>query len=141
MGTQPPTQKGRSATQFSAHVYCGQTAAWIKVQLGIGTEVGLGLRDTVFAMDPATPRKKGTPTPSQFLAHVYCGQMAGRMKPPLGTEVDHIRPHCTRRGPSSCERGTAPPPLFGPCLLWPLSPISGTAELLLCSCSPAQVAL
>jgi len=87
MGTQSPTQKGRSATQFSAHVYCGQKAAWIKVQLG--TEVGLGLRDTVFAMDPATHRKKGTPTPSQFLAHVYCGQMAGRMKTPLGTEVDH----------------------------------------------------
>ena len=32
----------------------------------------------------------------------------------------------------ACERGTtAPPPLFGPCLLWPRSPISATAELLL----------
>ena len=30
------------------------------------------------------------------------------------------------------EQGTvAPPPLFGPCLLWPRSPISATAELLL----------
>jgi len=27
----------------------------------------------VFDGDPATPRKKGTPTPTQFLAHVYCG--------------------------------------------------------------------
>jgi len=25
-----------------------------------------------------------------------------------------------------------PPPLFGPCLLWPRSPISATAELLFC---------
>jgi len=41
-----------------------------------------------------------------------------------------FRPHCTRRGPSSRERGTAPPLLFGPCLLWPRSPTSATAELL-----------
>ena len=29
------------------------------------------------------------------------------------------RPHCVRWGPSSPKRGTAPPPIFGPCLLWP----------------------
>jgi len=69
-GPSPLPQKGRSPTQFSAHVYCGQTAAWIKMPLG--TEVDLGLRDIVFDVDPATPRKKGTPT-TQFLAHVYCG--------------------------------------------------------------------
>ena len=34
-----------------------------------------------------------------------------------------LRPQCTRRGPSSRKRGTAPP-LFGPCLLWPRSHIS-----------------
>ena len=54
----------------------------------LGMEVGLGLRDIVFDVDPANPRKKGTPTPTQFLAHVYCGQMAGWMKTPLRTEVD-----------------------------------------------------
>jgi len=63
-GPSPLPQKGRSPTQFSAHVYYGQTAAWIKMPLG--TEVGLGLRDIVFDVDPATPRKKGTPTPIQF---------------------------------------------------------------------------
>jgi len=84
MGTQPLPQKGRSPTQFSAHVYCGQTAAWIKMPLG--TEVDLGLRDIVFDVDPATPRKKGTPTPTQFLAYVYCGQMDGWMKTTLGTK-------------------------------------------------------
>jgi len=47
--------------QFSAHVYCGQTAARIKIALG--TEVGL--RDIVFDVDPAMP-KKGTPTPTNF---------------------------------------------------------------------------
>ena len=50
----------------------------------LGTEVGLGLRDIVFDVDPATPIKRTHP------------------------------PH----------------PIFGPCLLWPRSPISATAELL-----------
>jgi len=38
-GPGPLPQKGRSSTQFSAQVYCGQTAAWIKMPLG--TKVGL----------------------------------------------------------------------------------------------------
>jgi len=58
-GDPAPTQKERSPTQFSAHVYCGQTDAWIKMPLG--TEVELGLRDIVFGVDPATPRKKAHP--------------------------------------------------------------------------------
>jgi len=66
-GPSPLLQKGRSPSQFSAHVYCGQTAAWIKMP--VGTEVGLGLCDIMFDVDPAT----STPTPTQFLAHVYCG--------------------------------------------------------------------
>jgi len=53
----------------------------------LGTEVGLGLRDIVFDVVPATA-EKGHTNPTQFLAHVYCGQMAGWMKTPLGTEVD-----------------------------------------------------
>ena len=73
--TSPPPRQGSGAPKFSAHVYCGQTAGWIEISIGM--EVRLGLRDTVFDVDPATPRKKGTPTPTQFLAHVYCGQMAG----------------------------------------------------------------
>jgi len=44
--------------------------------------------DFVFDWDPATPRKKGTPTPTQFLAHVYCGQTAVWIKMPLSTEVN-----------------------------------------------------
>ena len=42
------------------------------------------------------------------------------------------RPHCIRRVPSAPRKGhSTPPPLLGPCLLWPRSPISATAELLL----------
>ena len=36
----PPRPKG-AEPQFSSHVYCGQTARWIKMAL-LGTEVGLG---------------------------------------------------------------------------------------------------
>ena len=74
--TAPLPQKGARAHQFSAHVYCGQTAAWIKMPLG--TEVGLGLRDIVFNVDPATqlpPEKGHIQTPTQFLSHVCCGWM------------------------------------------------------------------
>jgi len=125
----PPSQKGGGAPhQFSAHVYCGKTAGWIKIALG--TEVGLGLRDIVFDVDPATPRKKGTPTVTQFLAHVYCGQMARWMKTPLGTEVDLGPGHTVLDGVPAPAKGAQQPPLFGPCLSWPRSPISATAELL-----------
>jgi len=55
------------------------------------------------------------------------------MKTPLGTEVDIGAGHIALDGsPALRERGTVPrPPLLGPCLLWPRSPISATAELLL----------
>ena len=97
----------------------------------LGVELGLGLRDIVFDVDPATPRKKGTPTTTQFLAHVYCGQMAGWMKTPLGMGVDRGPGHIVLdRVPAPAKGAQHPPPLFGPCLLWPRSPISATAELL-----------
>ena len=79
------------------------------------------------------PEKKGTPTATQFLAYVYYGQTAGWMKTPLRTEVPRPRPRCVRRGPSSPRKGhSSPLPLFGPCLLWPRSPISTTPEHLRC---------
>jgi len=57
------------------------------------------------------------------------------MKTPLGTDVDIGAGHIVLdEFPALRERGTAPPPLLGPCLLWPRSPISATAELLLLSC-------
>ena len=49
------------------------------------------------------------------------------MKTPLGTEVDLGAGHIVLGGfPALRKRGTAPP-LLGPCLLWPRSPISATA--------------
>ena len=73
MGNQlPPPQKGGIASpQFSAHVYYGHTAAWVKMPLGM--EVGLGPSDFVLDGNPAPLYKKAASVPSQFSAHVYCG--------------------------------------------------------------------
>jgi len=60
MGTLSPSPKRGGAPKFSAHVYCGQTAEWIKMPLG--TEVGVGLRDIV--LDGAQlPSHKGAQPP------------------------------------------------------------------------------
>ena len=76
---------------------------------------------------PSYSRKRRHTHPTQLLAHVYCGQTAGWMETPLGTEVDLGPGHTVLDGtPGLRVRGTAAPPLFGPCL----SPISATAELL-----------
>jgi len=49
MGTQLPLPKTDTTRQFWARVYCGETAAWIKMPLGM--EVGLGRGD--FVLDEA----------------------------------------------------------------------------------------
>jgi len=59
----PFPQKGASPPpQFSAHFYCGQMAACIKMPLGI--ELGLGPDDFVLDGDPAPPSPKGAQTPN-----------------------------------------------------------------------------
>jgi len=71
----PPPKKGAERPlQFLAHVYCGQTAGWIKMALGM--EVGLGPGHIVLDGDPAPLPKEGEQSP-QFSAHFYCGQTAG----------------------------------------------------------------
>jgi len=61
MGPSPPSQKGGGArgraSQFSAHVYCGQRAGWIKMALGM--EVGLDPAHIVLDVDTAPLPKKG----------------------------------------------------------------------------------
>ena len=81
-------------------------------------------------MGTQPPPQKGGGAP-QFFAHVYCGKIwLDGSRWHLAWSGPWSRPHCIRRGPSFRERGIAAPPLFGPCLLWPRSPISATAELL-----------
>jgi len=74
-GPSPLPQKGRSPIQFSAHVYCGQTAAWIKMPLGMEIGQAEAYLHTKycfrqFDVDPATPRKRVHTHPTQFLAYV-----------------------------------------------------------------------
>jgi len=102
-GHSSPPQKGAQLPKFSAHVYCGQTAGWIKMVLVM--EVGLSPGDFVLDGDPALPQKGGG-APPQFSAHVYCGQTAGWIKMPLGVEVPRPGQHCVRCGVAD----PAPPP-------------------------------
>jgi len=56
----PPPLEGH-APQFSAHICCGQMAAWIKMSLGM--EVGLGPGDFVSNGYPAPLPKRGAEPP------------------------------------------------------------------------------
>jgi len=62
-GPDLPPQRG-TAPQFSAHICCGQMAAWIKMPVGM--EVGLGSDDFVFDRDQRSPTKKGAEPPKIF---------------------------------------------------------------------------
>jgi len=53
----PPPQRG-TATQFSAHICCGQMAGWIKMPLG--REIGLGPGHIVLDRNPAPSPQRGT---------------------------------------------------------------------------------
>ena len=55
-GDPAPTPKGAEPTQFSAHVCCGQTAAWIKMPLGMAYA-------TLCSMWTQLPVKKGRTHP------------------------------------------------------------------------------
>jgi len=116
-GDPAPPEKGHSPPQFSAHVYCGQTAMSTRIPLGM--ELGLSLGEIVLDGDP-TPHPLVGHIP-QFSANVYCGQMAGWTKLPLGMEVG-LSPgnFVFDEDPAFPQkRGIAPRPIFGPCLLLP----------------------
>jgi len=82
-----------SSLPKKAHVYCGQTAAWIKMPLcsevGLcqdGTWLGLRSRPHCARWQPQLRSPKRGQSP-QFSVHFCCGQTAGWIKMPLGTEV------------------------------------------------------
>ena len=52
----PPQKGGRAPQKFSAHVYCDQTAGWMKLVLGM---VGLSPGEFVLDGDPAPFPKSG----------------------------------------------------------------------------------
>jgi len=112
-----PPRKGAQQLPHSVHVYCSQTALWIKMKLGMYMYVGLGLRQIVLNGDPAPLPQRGT-TPPQLSAHACCGQTAGWIKTPLGREVGLGPGHIVLDGDPApfFQRGTAPP-IFGAHLL------------------------
>jgi len=73
METQLPREKGHSSPHFrgrsqaAAHVYCGQTAGWAKMPLGM--EVSLGPDDIVLEGDPVLAMEKGTAAPPPLFGH------------------------------------------------------------------------
>jgi len=81
-GPSSPSPKRGQSPQIFGHVYCGQTAGWIRMPLG--AEVGLSPGDTVLDGVPAPP-PKGTQPP--IFAHVYCGETSVYIRIPFGTEV------------------------------------------------------
>jgi len=78
------------------------------------------------------PPKRGTAPSFRFMSIVAKLLDGGRVEDATwyGSRP-RPRPHCIRRDPSSPPKGHSSPPIFGSCLLWPRSPISATAELLL----------
>jgi len=94
----PPFQKRRRSPQFSAHVYCGQTAGWVKMALGM--EVGFGPVHIVPDGDTAPlPKKRAEPqfsAPSLLWPNGWMHENAtwygGRPQ---------LRRLCVRWGPSS----------------------------------------
>ena len=90
-------------------VYCGQTAGWIKMPLGM--EVGLGPGDNVLRGDPVPP-KRGTATQLFGPCLLWPNGWMDQDATPLGTEVDLVPGHIVLDGdsaPPTPERGTATP--------------------------------
>ena len=54
----PPPQKGEPP-KFSAHVYCGKTAGWMKLVLGMTSD-----QSTLYYMGTQPPSKKGAEPPN-----------------------------------------------------------------------------
>ena len=127
----PLPKTGAQHPNFSAHVYCDQTASWIKMPLG--TEVRLSRANIVLDGDTATPSPKKDAQPPQFYAHVYCGQTTVWIKMPLGMEVGLSPGDTVLDGKTDpLKRDTAPPPtICGLSTVAKRSPISATAEHLL----------
>jgi len=83
-----PKKGPEPVPKFLAHVYCGQTAGWIKMALD--TEVGLSPGDFLLAGSQLPSPKRGQSP--QLSAHFCCGQgrqvVLGRR---VSVSVEHLR--------------------------------------------------
>ena len=116
-----PPQKG-GPKKYSAHVYCGQTAGWM--QLVLGMEVGLGPRHIVLDGDPAPLQKTDAEPPPIFGPFL----LWPRPLSVVAKGLDRLRCHgwmhrdatwyggrpqtrrlCVRWGPSPCPKRSGAP--------------------------------
>ena len=148
-GDPAPPKKGHSSPQFSPYVCCGQTARWTKMPLGMEVGLGPGHivlhgdpplqkghsppmfspcllwpngwmdQDTTWYgginVGPSDTVLDGDPAPHK-------GAQPRNFWPmPVGREVGRGPGDIVLDGdPTDGKSGTAPPPpLLGPCLLWP----------------------
>ena len=111
----PPPEKG-AHPQFSAHVYCGQTAGWIKMALG--TEVGLGPGHIVLDGDPAPLPKKRAELRPNFRPNSIAAKRLDGSYPTWYGGRPRPRRHCVTWGASSPLQKGHSPLIFGP-VLWP----------------------
>jgi len=88
-GPSSASPERRQTPQFLAHVYCSQTAAGIKMPLGVEVDLVLG--------QLPSPKRGHSP---QFSAYVCCGQTAAWIKMPLGMELGLGPGHIVRDGDS-----------------------------------------
>jgi len=87
--------------------------------MALGRKLGLDPSDIMLDGDPAHSPLKGSRAP-KFSAIVYCGQTAGWTKMPLGMMVGLGTGNTVfDADPAPSTQVAQPPPIFGPCLLWP----------------------
>jgi len=97
--------------------------------MALGAEVGVGPGHIVLDGDPVPFPQKGAQYPNFRPMSIVAKQLDGlrchSVWRKASTQVIRVR-----GGPSSPQKKKhSPHPIFGPCLLWLLSPISTTAEL------------
>jgi len=135
MGTLLPPKTGHSSHQFSAQVYCGQTARWIKMPLG--RDVGLGTGDIVLDGDsaPPPPPQKGHSMPIFGPCLVWPNGWIHQDATWYGSRT-RPRRYCVRCGPAPPQMGHGRKIWHGHQNFQPMSivakrlPISATAEFL-----------
>jgi len=116
LGEDPaPPPPNEHSPQFSAHICCGQMAAWIKMPLGM--QVGLGPGDFVLDGDPAPPPQKVGKVPSKEKKFGPCLLSPNGCMDQDGTWYGgrpQPRRLCVKGGPSPLPKKGAEPPNFRP---------------------------
>jgi len=99
-------------------VYCGQTDLRIKMKLG--TQVGLGPGHIVLDGDPAPLPKRGRSPPiSAHRPNGWMDQDATWYGVRPEPKRQCVRLRSMDDGSPPQKGAVPPPPIFGPCLLWP----------------------